>query len=330
MLESMERNSFLLMSVLVFVAVILLIEGLYLLWRSYRGPQAKNIEKRLKALSTSKDDSQQAQLLKQRVLSEVPMLERLLLGLPNIDRMHRFIYQSGLGWTISRLFLSSVAIGFVSYFLLTSLAHQSGFFALMVSIPLAGLPFVYVASKRQRRLAKLEQQLPEAIDLMVRALRSGHAFSSGLQMIGDEMAEPIANEFRIVHDEINFGISLQQALMNLTERVPVTDLRYFVVAVLIQRESGGNLTEVLGNLSRLIRDRLKFLGKVRVLSSEGRLSAWVLGLMPFGLAAAMNLVNPAFMSLLWTDPIGIAIIKYMLVLMAIGVVILLKIIKIRV
>lgn len=330
MLESMGRNSFLLMSVLVFVAVILLLEGLYLLWKSYRGPQAKNIEKRLKALSISKDDSPQAQLLKQRMLSEVPMLERLLLGLPNIDRMHRLIYQSGLGWTISRLLLSSAAIGFVSYFTLTSLAYQSVLFSLMISLPLAGLPFLYVASKRRRRLAKLEQQLPEAIDLMVRALRSGHAFSSGLQMIGDEMSEPIANEFRIVHDEINFGISLQQALMNLTERVPVTDLRYFVVAVLIQRESGGNLTEVLGNLSRLIRDRLKFLGKVRVLSSEGRLSAWVLGLMPFGLAAAMNLVNPAFMSLLWTDPIGIAIIKYMLVLMAIGVVILVKIIKIRV
>jgi tight adherence protein B len=172
--------------------------------------------------------------------------------------------------------------------------------------------------------------LPDALDLVTRALRSGHSFSSGLQMIGEEMAEPIANEFRIVSDEVNFGVSLQQALTNLSERVPLTDLRYFVVAVLVQRDSGGNLTEVLGNLSRLVRERLKLYGKVRVLSSEGRLSAWIVGSMPFALAGVMNLVNPSFMSPLWKDPIGIAIIKYMLILMAFGVLILRKIIKIRV
>jgi tight adherence protein B len=172
--------------------------------------------------------------------------------------------------------------------------------------------------------------LPEALDLITRALRSGHAFSSALQMVGEEMAEPIAGEFRTVHDEVNFGVALQQALMNLSTRVPLTDLRYFIVSVLIQRDSGGNLTEVLGNLSRLIRERLKLLAKVKVLSSEGRLSAWILGVMPFGLAGAMFLVNPDFMSPLWTDPIGIAIIKYMLMLMAFGILVLLKIIKIRV
>jgi tight adherence protein B len=149
-------------------------------------------------------------------------------------------------------------------------------------------------------------------------------------MVGEEMADPVAGEFRIVHDEVNFGVALQQALTNLSERIPLTDLRYFIVSVLIQRESGGNLTEVLGNLSRLIRERLKLLSKVRVLSSEGRLSAWILGLMPFALAAVMNLLNPDFMSPLWNDPIGISIIKYMLTLMFFGVLILRKIIKIRV
>ena len=144
------------------------------------------------------------------------------------------------------------------------------------------------------------------------------------------MAEPIAGEFRIVHDEVNFGVALQQALTNLSERVPLTDLRYFIVSVLIQRESGGNLTEVLGNLSRLIRERLKLMAKVKVLSSEGRLSAWILGIMPFALAGVMYLLNPEFMAPLWTDPIGLSIIKYMLILMAFGVLILGKIIKIRV
>ena len=148
-------------------------------------------------------------------------------------------------------------------------------------------------------------------------------------MAGEEMAEPMAGELSTVHDEVNFGVSLNQALTHLSERVPLTDLRYFVVAVLIQRESGGNLTEILANLSRLIRERLKLMGKVRVLSSEGRLSAWILALMPFFLAGVMNLVNPEFMRPLWTDPMGITIIKYMLSMMLIGVLIMRKIIKIR-
>jgi tight adherence protein B len=144
------------------------------------------------------------------------------------------------------------------------------------------------------------------------------------------MPDPMAAEFRIVHDEVNFGVSLEQALTHLSERVPLADLRYFVVAVLIQRDSGGNLTEILGNLSKLIRERLKLLAKVRVLSSEGRMSAWILGLMPFFLAGVMNLANPGFMSPLWTDPIGISMLKVMLTMMLVGAVVMRRIIRIRV
>ena len=330
MLESLGSNSFLVLSVLVFLMVILLLEGLYLIWKSYRGPEARNLEKRLKALSASRDHVPQALLLKQRVLSEVPMLERLLQELPSTHGLQAYVSQAGLNWTVSSLLLSCAALSAVTFMVMTSLAHQSTLFAGITSVLTGILPLLYVQTKRSRRLTRMEQQLPDAIDLMIRALRSGHAFSSGLQMVGDEMADPIANEFRIVHDEVNFGVSLQQALMNLSQRVPITDLRYFVVAVLIQRDSGGNLTEVLGNLSRLIRERLKFMARIKVLSSEGRLSAWVLGVLPFALAGLMNLANPKFMSPLWTDPIGISIVKYMLILMAVGFFILRKIIKIRV
>ena len=330
MLQSIGGNAFLIVLVLVFVAVVFLFESLYLMWKSYKGPEAKKIGKRLQALSASLDNTVQAHLLKQRLLSEVPVLDRLLLRLPRAHRFDRFILQSGLEWTVSGLLLSCAALGVVGSIMIVSFAHQSIFFGVVIGCFVASLPLVYVHRKRYRRLAKLEKQLPEALDLITRALRSGHAFSSGLQMIGEEMAEPIAGEFRIVNDEINFGVSLQQALTNLSQRIPITDLRYFVVSVLIQRESGGNLTEVLGNLSRLIRERLKLLSRVKVLSSEGRLSAWILGIMPFLLAALMNLVNPEFMAPLWNDPIGTAIIKYMLILMAFGVFILRKIIKIRV
>lgn len=330
MLQNIGGNAFLVISVLVFIAVLLLLEGGYLLWKTYKGPEARKIETRIRAISASLDKSRQTQLLKQRMLSEVPILERFLLGLSRAHRLDRFIQQSGLGWSVSKLLLSCAALGVLALMLMLYAAHQSLLLSGVVGAVFAAVPFLYVSRKRGQRLRKFETQLPEALDLITRALRSGHAFPSALQMVGDEMAEPVAGEFRIVHDEVNFGIELQQALTNLSVRVPLTDLRYFIVSVLIQRESGGNLTEVLGNLSRLIRERLKLMSKVRVLSSEGRLSAWILGIMPFALAGVMTIFNPEFMTPLWNDPIGISIIKYMLILMAFGVLILRKIIKIRV
>jgi tight adherence protein B len=329
MLQFFQGNHFLVLLVLTFVAIILLIEGLYMSWQSYKGPQAKKLHRRLQRLSASPDRSARAGLLKQRMLSELPLLDRILLSLPRVRRLDSLLLQSGLDWSVSKLLFASFILGAVGV-MATTMLHQSALFVVLVSAPLAAVPLLYVLRKRSRRLTKLEQQLPDALDLMTRALRSGHAFSSGLKMVGDEMAEPLAGEFRSVHDEVNFGVSLEQALMNLSDRVPITDLRYFVVAVMVQRESGGNLTEILANLSRLIRERLKLMAKVRVLSSEGRMSAWILGLMPFALAAVVNLVNPEFMQPLWTDPIGISIVKYMLVLMVIGVVILRKIVRIRI
>ncbi|WP_432725273.1 type II secretion system F family protein [Variovorax sp. W6] len=330
MLNNLGGNTLITVTVLVFVTVLLMLEGLYMLWRSYKGPEARKIEKRLQAFSAAVDRTPQAHLAKERMLSEVPWMQRLLLTLPRAHRLDRFILQAGLDWTVSSFLLISCVLGVLGFFAVTLAAQQSLLPALVVGACVAMLPMLYLQSQRSRRLTRMEKQLPEALDLVTRALRAGHSFASGVQMIGDEMAEPIAGEFRMVADEVNFGVSLQQALTNLSERVPLTDLRYFVVSVLIQRDSGGNLTEVLGNLSRLIRERLKLLARVRVLSSEGRLSAWILGLMPFALAALMNVFNPEFMSPLWTDPIGQMVLKYMLVLMLVGIVLLWKIVKIRV
>ncbi|WP_418125813.1 type II secretion system F family protein [Variovorax sp. 160MFSha2.1] len=330
MLNNLGGNTLITVTVLVFVTVLLMLEGLYMLWRSYKGPEARKIEKRLQAFSAAVDRTPQAHLAKERMLSEVPWMQRLLLTLPRAHRLDRFILQAGLDWTVSSFLLISCVLGVLGFFAAMVMVHQSLLVALVAGGCLAVLPLLYLQRQRSRRLTRMEKQLPEALDLVTRALRAGHSFASGVQMIGDEMADPIASEFRMVADEVNFGVSLQQALTNLSERVPLTDLRYFVVSVLIQRDSGGNLTEVLGNLSRLIRERLKLLARVRVLSSEGRLSAWILGLMPFALAALMNVFNPEFMSPLWTDPIGQMVIKYMLVVMLVGVVLLRKIVKIRV
>jgi tight adherence protein B len=323
-------NTFLIITVLTFVAVLLLIEGIYLLWKSRKGPEATRLKRRLQSLSGSLDRTAQSQVLKQRMLSELPLLERALERMPRMQRLDRMLLQSGLNWTVSGVLLATLAFLVAGWVLASELARLSLLVSAFISLGAAVLPLACVDYRRGRRLATIGRQLPETLDLMTRALRAGHAFPSALKMAGDEMSEPIAGEFRTVHDQINFGVSLQQALTNLSDRVPSTDVRYFVVAVLIQRESGGNLTEILTNLSSLIRQRAKLLAKIRVLSSEGRLSAWILGLMPFALAGVMNLVNPEFMSLLWTDPIGISLIEYMLTLMAIGALIMRKIVRIRV
>ena len=319
-----------LLSVLVFIAVTLLLEGLYLMWKTYKGPQARKMEIRMKALSAAADDAARPHLRRERTMSELPPFQRLLLRLPRAHRLDRVLLQANLNWSVANLLLGCAALGAASFLAVTSLLHQPFVAGALAGGASAWLPLAWVRHRRARRLARLEQQLPDALDLLARALRSGHAFGAGLQMIGEEMAEPIAGEFRFVHDEVNFGVSLEQALTNLSVRAPVTDLRYFIVAVLIQRESGGNLTEVLTNLSRLIRQRLKLFWHVRVLSAEGRMSAWLLSLLPFAIGGLLNVFNPEFMAPMWNDPIGIALVRGMLLAMACGALLLRKIIRIRV
>lgn len=316
-------------AIMVFVAVVLLIKGLDMMWNLYNGPEAKKIEQRLRALSASSDSSEPAVVLKNRPLSKVLAIERLLLRIPRINHLDRLLMQSGLEWPVAKLLAISLLFGAAAYVMLSFL-DLLPLIQLGTVLAAAFLPFAYVQWKRGKRLRRMEQQLPDTLDLIGRAMRAGHALPFGLQMVGNEMADPIAKEFRITHDEINFGVSMQQALTNLGERVPLTDVRFFVVAVLIQREAGGNLTEVLDNLSKLIRNRLQFHAKVRVLTTEGRMSAWVLGFLPFALAGILNLVNHEFISVLWTDPIGIKITQIVLGMIAVGALWLYKLVQIRV
>jgi tight adherence protein B len=327
---NMAGNSFLVTAVLVFVAVLLFLESLYLLWKAYRGPEALKIKHRLQVLSGNRDKTTQTRLLRQRMLSDLPSVERMLGRFPRIHLLDRFILQSGLEWTVSKLLLSCLGLFVFCWYSIQSRFALAPFLPPAFGLIAGSLPLLFVAWKRAKRLATIQRQLPDALDLMTRALRAGHAFSSALKMTAEEMVEPAATEFRTVHEEVNFGVSLQLALSHLSDRVPINDLRYFVVAVLVQRESGGNLTEILGNLSKLIRERLKLYARIRVLCSEGRMSAWVLGVMPFAMAALLNAINPDFMSVMWKDPIGITMTQWLLAMMAFGVLVLVKISKIRV
>lgn len=321
-------SSYPVISVLVFLSVILLVAAVYLFWRARRGSAAMRLERRLKFSSQAADDGQRS-LLKQRRLSEVSSFARLLDSLSFTAGLERYIAQSGLNWTVGSLILVT-SLGAALGMAIAAISASPAMFGVACGLVLGFLPWVYVGHARSKRLRKLEQQLPEALDLITRAMRAGHALPLAVQLLTEEMADPIAGEFRLVHEQVSFGVSLQQALSNLCERVPITDYRYFVVSVLIQRQSGGNLTEVLGNLSRLIRERLKLLGRVKVLSAEGRMSAWVLGILPFAVGGLLQIFNPKFMNPLWTDPLGIRMLQILLAMMALGILILTRLVKVRV
>lgn len=313
---------------LIFVAVVLLVEGAYLAWNATRGPEAQRMTRRVQAMAAG-EASKNVALAKKRTLSAHPVLHRLLAALPHTVTLDRLLVQSGKRWTVAGFAGASLASCLLAWI-------AGAWFALpfLLQWGAAGtaltLPRQLALRARNKRLNKLENQLPDALDLMGRALRAGHAFPTALKMVGDEMKAPIAVEFATVFDEVNFGVSMPDALMNMANRVPSTDLRYFVVAVLIQRDTGGNLAELLGSISTIIRDRIKLLGQVRVLAAEGKMSAWVLGLLPFGAAALIQLTNPEFLSLLFTDSAGKKLLGFALGMMAIGVVAMRKIVKIRV
>ena len=329
MLSIPESNVVPIVTLLVFVSVVLLFEGLYLFWRARRGVAAQRVHHRLELLTRSRATEAQRIVLKERKLSAVSSLERLMRSMAPAVRLERHIIHAGLHWTVARLVLSSAAAA-VAGGTLATLTAQPLYVVLPATVIPGTVPWAYLMRTRHKRLKKLEQQLPDALDLITRAVRAGHSLPLGIQLLAEEMPDPIAGEFRLVHEQVSFGVSLAQALANLCDRVPLTDFRFFVVSVQIQRQAGGTLTVVLGNLSGLIRDRLKLLARVKVLSAEGRMSAWTLGLMPFFIAGVMNLANPEFMSPMWTDPLGQSMLKVLLTMMFVGMFALRRIVRIRV
>jgi tight adherence protein B len=319
-----------LFGIAIFIAVVLFLEGLYLTWNSSKGPEARRIERRLRAMSASgRSNEQELSIVKQRLLSEAPMLNRLLLAVPRISTIDRLVMQSGLSISTAEWFGQTVAAAIFGLCMSLYFGAPT-LIALGVSLGLGAMPLLYLLRAKHKRLIRIEQQLPDAIDLIGRALRAGHAFPTAVKMVGEESPDPVAGEFRMLYDEVNYGIAMQDALLNLATRVPSTDLKYLVIAVLIQRETGGNLAELLDNISGIIRARIKLLGTIRVLSAEGKLSAWILSLLPFATALMISFVNPDFMNVLWTDPVGRQMAFGMAGMMLFGIVWMRKIIRIRV
>lgn len=311
-----------------FLAVVLLIEGSYNLWNSSKGPEARRLERRLRTLSAGVSGPSAANLLK-RSEQDLPAFDRMLLRVPRLQTLDRLIAQAGADWSVTRLATVSVMLA-VGVLILSAFVGWPLLLELIFAVAAGLTPLGWIMLKRRKRLKRLEQQMPEACDLISRALRAGHAFQSGLQMVADEMTEPIADEFAVLADEINYGVPVHDAFMNLSVRIPLDDVRFFSIAVLLQRETGGNLAEILNNISALMRSRFRLLGKVRALAAEGKLSAWILTLLPIGTALVILAINPKFMSTLWTDPAGLFFIYTCVTLMVVGIFWMWRIIKIRV
>jgi tight adherence protein B len=268
-------------------------------------------------------------LARQELMSEIPALNRALVQIQVATRLKRVLDQADLEITITRLLMFSAMAG-----MLAGLAASVLTFSILiiVSAGLVGalIPFVHVFWKRKKRFDKFLEHLPDALELMSRALSAGHAFSEALHMVSIEMPEPISKEFRKTYEEQNLGLSLKLALENLTHRMPLLDLRLCVTAVLIQRETGGNLAEILEKVAYTIRERFRILGDLKTLTTSSRLSAWLLCGLPIGVAIAVTAMNPEYMSILWKDPRGHKLIYLAVALQISGMLIVRKILRIRI
>lgn len=316
--------------VFLFAAIILGIEGVYLWWVGAHGAAAQRVARRLQLMSGGAGRTgERISILKQRRFSRHDLFDRMLHRAAFAHRIDQLLLQSGKKWSVESFLLCSGAALLAGVFLVAQWPMPLPLQA-AVALLFALVPLTLVRRTRVRRLARIEEQLPEAADFIARALRAGHSFTNVLQIVGNELSEPLSGEFRIAREEINYGVPMSEALHNMAARIPLTDLRYLIIAVLIQRETGGNLAEILGNISQIIRGRLKLAAQVRVLSAEGRMSAWILGLLPFGVAAVLLLINPEYIKPLWTDPAGIRLLWYALVMITFGVIWLRKVIRIRI
>jgi tight adherence protein B len=314
---------------LTFVVILAIVLGAYYLFvvRQEQDERAKML-RRVKVQGPETVTVGKLERPKER-LSGVGTVERLLARADGVSGpLERLVTQSGLKITVGTLVMASVLAALGGYLLVKWLTFYT--FLGLAAAPMFGVvPYLVVRFYRTKRLNTFEEQFPEAIDLLARALRAGHAFPTGLQMVADEIPEPVGAEFKLMYDRQNFGMPLNDALKGLAERIPILDAKFFATAVLTQRETGGNLSEVLDNLSVVIRDRFKVKRQVRVLTAHGRITGWILAALPPALAVILTFVSPQHMKTMITDPLGIQMLAVGGTMQVIGTVIIRKLVNIR-
>jgi tight adherence protein B len=316
---------------LVFAFCLFLTFAAYLL--ATRGTEQRRVrlQQRLAEalLHSASAEDMDIQLARQELMSEIPLMHRALLHVPVAARLRQMIDQAGLHITVTRLLMFAAMAA-----MLAGLAVSMLTIAIVVIIAaalVAGvMPFVHVWWKRRQRLNQFLEQLPDALELMSRALQAGHAFAESLHMISTEMPDPVATEFRKTYEEQNLGLSLKLALENLAARVPLLDLKMCITAIMIQRETGGNLAEILEKVAHTIRERFRIMEDLKTLTTSSRMSAWILCGLPIFVALAVTVMNPDYMSVLWKDPRGHYLIATAMGLQLTGMLVIRKILRIKI
>jgi tight adherence protein B len=318
-------------SFLVFVFALFLVLGAYLFATHGTDKKRAKLQKRLSEalLHSAQAEDIEVVLARNELMSEIPWMNRMLINMQATFHLKRMLDQADLHITPSRLMMFSFMAGLLGL-LATSVLTVFIPIMLLAGLVCGSIPLLHVWYKRKKRFDAFLEQLPDALDLVARALSAGHAFSESLHMVSTEMPEPIATEFRKTYEEQNLGLSVKLALENLTQRMPLLDLKMCVTAVLIQRETGGNLAEILEKVSYTIRERFRILGDLKTLTTSSRMSAWLLCGLPIAVALAVTVLNPDYMSVLWKDPRGHYLIAAALTLQITGMLIVRKILKIQI
>jgi tight adherence protein B len=320
----------LLIALLVFVVVALATFAVISLLDERRA-QARLIRDRLAAVQKGpeRDPDEELALVRDEQLSKIPALDTLLRRSARVSAIQDSLLQAGMKFRAGNFLALCMGSGVLAALVIVVLTKTPAiaWAALVIG---AFLPYAVVSYRRQKRIEKIEELFPEAIDTLARAVRAGHAFTTALEMISNEISEPLASEFRQLYEEQKFGMPVRDALMNLTQRVPLVDVKFFVTAVMLQRETGGNLAEILDNLSYVIRERFKIQRQVRVHTAQGRLTMALLMAMPPTVVAVLLMFSPDFVKPLFYDPYGHILLVVAITLQTIGYFVIRKIIKIQV
>jgi len=322
--------------ILIFVAVALIVfvAGMLL---DQRSAQARLLRERLSSVqkTNQREPNEELALLRDEMLSQIPALDSLLRRSERMTNFQNFLEQANLRVRAGNMLIfcvvGAVIMGGVGVMLAGALPPNQMLLFVMFGAIVGGIiPFSYASYRRTKRFQRFEELFPDAIDTLARAVRAGHAFTTALELIANEIAEPVAGEFRMLFEEQKFGLPVRDALMNLTERMPLVDVKFFVTAVMLQRETGGNLAEILDNLSYVIRERFKIMRQVRVYTAQGRLTMALLMGLPPVIVVVMLLTSPQFIHPLFADPIGHTLIVGGIVLQTLGYFVIRKVIRIQV
>lgn len=303
---------------MIFVTVVLLFQGMAIPVFGESADVRKRLQKRLRDIQQGAGGDSYQSLLRKKYLKQLTPAERFLEGLPVMESLAKMIEQSGSSILAYRVVLLSLVLG-VAGAIVSWFALRMPLASVLSALVAMYLPFAKIRSDQSKRMAKFEEQLPDAIDVMKRALRAGHPFSSTLNLVAMDMDKPIAEEFQMTFNDISYGTDVRRAMLGLLDRVPSVTVMALVTSILVQKETGGNLAEVLEQIAKVIRGRFRFHRKVKSLTAEGRMSAWVLALVPLVLFATIWVTTPDYLPLLLEDPRGHKMIMYGCVSAVVGI-----------